>query len=104
MFECDYIDGEWQTPSIKPYAPLLDPSARVFITVKLFFEGMKAYKDNDAVWLLDLMKITNDLIVLLPEAMPEVPEAIFMEGLNEVLKMDTDWIKKGRIHFILDLL
>jgi hypothetical protein len=29
---------------------------------------MKAYKDNnDAVWLLDLMKITNDLIVLLPE-------------------------------------
>jgi branched-chain amino acid aminotransferase len=38
-------------------------------------------------------------------AMPEVPEAIFMEGLNEVLKMDTDWIKKEKgIHFILDLL
>jgi hypothetical protein len=31
-----------------------------------YFEGMKAY-NNDAVWLLDLMKITNDLIVLLPE-------------------------------------
>jgi branched-chain amino acid aminotransferase len=31
MFECDYIDGEWQTPSIKPYAPfLLDPSAKSF--------------------------------------------------------------------------
>ncbi len=31
MFECDYINGAWQTPKISPYKPLtIDPSARVF--------------------------------------------------------------------------
>lgn len=26
LFECDFINGEWQTPTIKPYAPfLVDP-------------------------------------------------------------------------------
>jgi branched-chain amino acid aminotransferase len=99
MFECDYIDGEWQTPSIKPYAPfLLDPSARVFHYGQAIFEGMKAYKDNnDAVWLFrpdENYKRFNSSATRM--AMPEVPEAIFMEGLNEVLKMDTDWIKKGK--------
>jgi branched-subunit amino acid aminotransferase/4-amino-4-deoxychorismate lyase len=27
-------------------------------------------------------------------AMPEVPETIFMDGLNELLKLDQAWIKK----------
>ena len=31
MFECDYKDGKWQDPAIKPYGPItIDPSARVF--------------------------------------------------------------------------
>jgi branched-chain amino acid aminotransferase len=29
-------------------------------------------------------------------AMPEVPETIFMDGLNELLKIDEAWIKKGK--------
>jgi branched-chain amino acid aminotransferase len=29
-------------------------------------------------------------------AMPEVPETIFMDGLNELLKLDEAWIKKGK--------
>lgn len=99
MFECDYRNGEWQTPTIKPYAPfLLDPSARVFHYGQAIFEGMKAYKDNnDAVWLFrpdENYKRFNSSATRM--AMPEVPEAIFMEGLHEVLKMDNEWIKKGK--------
>ena len=31
MLECDFIDGEWQTPVIKPYSPIsLDPAAKIF--------------------------------------------------------------------------
>ncbi|MGB8375454.1 MAG: branched chain amino acid aminotransferase, partial [Salegentibacter sp.] len=31
MMECDYKNGEWQTPKIRPYGPIsLDPSAKVF--------------------------------------------------------------------------
>jgi branched-chain amino acid aminotransferase len=29
-------------------------------------------------------------------AMPEVPEAVFMDGLNELLQLDEAWIKKGK--------
>ena len=53
LFECDFRNGEWQNPVIKPYAPfLLDPSAKVFHYGQAIFEGMKAYKDdNNDLWL-----------------------------------------------------
>lgn len=48
MLECDYINGEWQTPIIKPYSPIsLDPAAKIFHYGQSIFEGMKAYKDAD---------------------------------------------------------
>ena len=53
MFECDYKDGEWQNPTIKPYGPLtISPAAKVFHYGQAVFEGMKAFKDEDGkVWL-----------------------------------------------------
>ena len=31
MFECDYIDGSWQAPTIRPYGPMsIEPAAKVF--------------------------------------------------------------------------
>ena len=39
LFECDFINGEWQTPTVKPYAPfLVDPSTRVFHYGQAIFE------------------------------------------------------------------
>ncbi|HMK07367.1 MAG TPA: hypothetical protein VK476_07550, partial [Flavobacterium sp.] len=53
MFVCDFREGKWHKPQIKPYEPfLLDPSAKVFHYGQAIFEGMKAYKDdNNDVWL-----------------------------------------------------
>jgi branched-chain amino acid aminotransferase len=53
MFECNFKDGEWESPIIKPYSPLkLDPSTHVFHYGQAIFEGMKGYKDkDDQVWL-----------------------------------------------------
>ena len=53
MLICDYKQGVWEKPIIKPYEPfLIDPSAKVFHYGQAIFEGMKAYKDdNDDVWL-----------------------------------------------------
>ena len=53
MLLCDFRNGEWETPVIKPYEPfLIDPSAKVFHYGQAIFEGMKAYKDeHDDVWL-----------------------------------------------------
>ena len=98
LFECDFTNGEWQRPIIKPYAPfLLDPSAKVFHYGQAIFEGMKAYKDDaDSVWLFrpdeNFKRFNNSAIRM---AMPEVPEDVFMEGLNQLLQLDSEWIKKG---------
>jgi len=46
MFECNFVDGKWQAPTIKPYGTIqLDPSAKIFHYGQSIFEGMKAYKD-----------------------------------------------------------
>lgn len=99
LLECDYTNGEWQKPIIKPYAPfLLDPSAKVFHYGQAIFEGMKAYKDDqDAIWLFrpdeNFKRFNNSAIRM---AMPEVPEYVFMEGLNQLLQLDKEWVKKGK--------
>jgi branched-chain amino acid aminotransferase len=99
LFECDFTNGEWQNPTVKPYAPfLLDPSAKVFHYGQAIFEGMKAYKDdNDAIWLFrpdeNYRRFNNSAIRM---AMPEVPEEIFMEGLKQLLLLDEAWIQKGK--------
>nr|WP_315166478.1 branched-chain amino acid aminotransferase [uncultured Flavobacterium sp.] len=99
LFECDFKNGEWQKPVIKPYAPfLVDPSTRVFHYGQAIFEGMKAYKDdNNDIWLFrpdENYKRFNTSAVRM--AMPEVPEEVFMNGLNELLKLDQEWVKKGK--------
>lgn len=98
LFECDYINGEWQKPVIKPYAPfLLDPSAKVFHYGQAIFEGMKAYKDDkNDIWLFRPDENFNRFnYSAVRMAMPKVPEEIFMDGLNQLLKLDKAWIKKG---------
>jgi branched-chain amino acid aminotransferase len=98
LLECDFKNGEWQKPVIKPYAPfLLDPSARVFHYGQAIFEGMKAYKDeSDGIWLFrpdeNFHRFNTSAIRM---AMPEVPEEIFMDGLKELLQLEKDWVKKG---------
>lgn len=98
MMECDYIDGQWQNPVIKPYGPIqLDPSAKVFHYGQAIFEGMKAFKDDeDQVWLfrpMDNIERFNKSSKRL--AIPEFPEDLFLEGLEALLNLDRDWVKKG---------
>jgi branched-chain amino acid aminotransferase len=99
MFVCDFKEGSWQKPQIVPYAPfLLDPSAKVFHYGQAIFEGMKAYKDaNNDIWLFrpdqNFQRFNKSAIRM---AMPEVPEDVFMNGLNQLLKLDEAWVKKGK--------
>lgn len=95
MLVCDFKDGKWQNLRIIPFQNLsLSPSAKVFHYGQEVFEGMKAYKDKDGKILLfrplENQKRLNSSAKRL--AIPEVPEAYFMEGLEELLKLDSDWI------------
>lgn len=98
MFVCDYADGKWKTPEILPYQPIqMDPSSSVFHYGQAVFEGMKAYKDDaDGVWLFrpdqNFNRINKSAERL---SMPAFPEKIFFEGLEKLLNLDKEWIKKG---------
>lgn len=98
MFVCDFVDGVWQQPKITPYQPLtIEPSARVLHYGQAVFEGMKAYKDDQGkVWLFrpdqNFKRINKSAARL---AMPEFPESYFFKGLEELLKIDNQWIKSG---------
>ena len=98
MLVCDYKDGEWKSPKIVPYQPLtLDPSAKIFHYGQSIFEGMKAYKDeNGGVWIfrpLENFKRLNKSAKRL--AMPELPEAYFMDGLTALLQLEKDWVPQN---------
>jgi len=98
MFSCDYIDGNWVNPEIIPYKPItLSPASRVFHYGQACFEGMKAFKDdNNKTWLFrpddNYERIIKSSIRL---AMPEFPKELFFDGLNNLLKIDSDWVKPG---------
>ncbi|WP_026711759.1 branched-chain amino acid aminotransferase [Flavobacterium filum] len=99
MLICDFKEGAWQKPIIKPYEPfMIDPSAKVFHYGQAIFEGMKAYKDeNEDVWMFrpdeNFNRFNHSATRL---AMPEVPEEIFIGGLKTILDLERDWVKKGK--------
>lgn len=99
MLICDYADGKWGKPKIVPYAPfMIDPSSKVFHYGQAIFEGMKAYKDDhDDVWLFrpdqNFARFNKSAVRM---AMPEVPEEIFIDGLQKLLRLEQNWAKKGK--------
>jgi len=98
MFECDYINGEWKNPTIKPYGNIsISPGAKVFHYGQAVFEGMKAYKDE-----------AGDVFLFRPDenyrrinksskrlAIPEFPEDFFFEGLHTLINMERGWVQPG---------
>ncbi|MAP54164.1 branched-chain amino acid aminotransferase [Altibacter sp.] len=98
MFECDYKDGAWSQPVIRPFGPLtISPAAKVFHYGQAVFEGMKAYKDDQ-----------GDVFLFRPEenfkrintsakrlAIPEFPRHLFFEALHKLMELDREWIKPG---------
>lgn len=98
MFECDYVDGAWQRPTIRPYGPLtISPGAKVFHYGQAVFEGMKAYKDDDGDVFLFRPEENFKRINLSSKrmAIPEFPKEWFFGALHQLLELDKDWIQPG---------
>ncbi|MFT5236999.1 MAG: branched-chain amino acid aminotransferase [Flavobacteriaceae bacterium] len=98
MFECDFKNGAWQNPTIRPYGDLtISPSAKVFHYGQAVFEGMKAYKDdNGKVFLFrpdeNQIRINKSSKRM---SIPEFPKDLFFEALNKLLELDKAWVKPG---------
>ena len=94
MFVVDYADGVWQDARIVPYGALpLSPATSALHYGQAIFEGMKAYKNGDDVFLFRPEDNARRLNLSAERlCMPALPEEIFMEGLKSLISRDSAWI------------
>lgn len=98
MLSFEYsIDKGWHDLKIIPYGPIeLSPAAQCIHYGQSVFEGLKAYKHDDEVVLFrpeeNFKRINMSLSRL---KMPEVDEALLLEGLKQLIDIERDWVPQG---------
>ncbi len=95
MLEVDYENGEWKTVEIKPYQPLLlSPSLAALHYGQAIFEGVKAYKnpEGEARIFRPFENFKRFNLSAERMEMPKVPEEIFIEGMKQIVSLDSNWI------------
>jgi branched-chain amino acid aminotransferase len=96
MFIVEWKAGQgWVDARIEPYAPfVLDPACLVFHYAQEIFEGLKAYKWQDGTVTLFRPEMNARRFSLSAErlCMPEVPEELFLAGVEQLVRLESDWI------------
>ena len=97
MFVTDFTGGHWKNSRIIPYGKFeTSPALSALHYGQSIFEGMKAYKyPNGDVYMfrpLDNLKRLN--VSAERMAMATVPEDLFMEGLLQLVRLDSGWVPK----------
>jgi len=94
-----YSDANgWHDAKITARAPLsMDPASSVLHYAQEIFEGMKAYRLADGGTALfrpeaNARRFQSSARRL---AMPELPEALFLESIERLVKVDRDWIPES---------
>lgn len=85
----------WCEARIEPYAPfVLDPAALVFHYAQEIFEGLKAYKWEDGSIALFRPEMNARRFNLSADrlCMPEIPEELFLKGIEQLVALEKDWI------------
>lgn len=98
MLVADCINGEWQTPQIMPYGDMaFSPALTSLHYGQTIFEGMKAFKGQNGE--INMFRPLENLkrfnISADRMCMAQVPEEIFIGGLEELLRLDAAWIPEG---------
>jgi branched-chain amino acid aminotransferase len=96
MLMVEWKNGSgWTDARIEPYAPfVLDPSCLVFHYAQEIFEGLKAYKWPDGTIALFRPEMNARRFNHSAErlCMPEIPEELFLKGIEELVKLESNWI------------
>ncbi len=95
IFMADYDGKEWGNYRIQPYGPIpLSPSLSCMHYGQAIFEGMKAYRtEKDEIQIfrpMDNFKRMNESADRM--CMPQISEAMFMEGLKALCRLDEKWV------------
>ncbi|MHA1772417.1 MAG: branched-chain amino acid aminotransferase [Candidatus Thorarchaeota archaeon] len=94
MFTMEYSGSHWHNPRIVPYHPLaLDPAALVLHYGQGIFEGMKAYRRGDRVFLFRPEKNLERLNASARRlVMPEVDPQFILHAIKELVRIERDWV------------
>ena len=85
----------WCDARIEPYAPfVLDPACLVFHYAQEIFEGLKAYKWSDGRVALFRPEMNARRFNQSADrmCMPDVPEELFLKGIEQLVSLERDWI------------
>jgi branched-chain amino acid aminotransferase len=99
MITIRWTEGRgWHDARLEPYGPFtLDPATAVFHYAQEFFEGLKAYRqDNGSIALFrpdaNAARFNRSAHRM---AMPELPEETFVRALELLVTQDRDWVPSG---------
>jgi branched-chain amino acid aminotransferase len=96
MLLVDWKVGQgWIDARIKPYEPfVMDPACLVLHYAQEIFEGLKAYKWNDGTIALFRPEMNARRFNVSAErmCMPALPEDLFLRGIEELVRLERDWI------------
>ncbi len=85
----------WYEPSVVPYGPItLDPATNFIHYGQSIFEGMKAYKHADGhIRTFRPLKNAHRFRASARRlAMPEIPAELFIQSLEELARIDGEWV------------
>src|SRR5580698_1116377 len=91
-------DQGWHDARLEPYGPFtLDPATSVFHYAQEFFEGLKAYRqDNGSIVMFrpdaNAARFNSSAKRM---AMPELPEETFIRALELLVTQDREWVPGG---------
>lgn len=88
----------WHNAEVLPYGPIpMDPASSVLHYGQEIFEGLKAYRRADgsvATFRADenAHRMNNSAARL---ALPEIPVDLFVEAVDQLVRIDADWVPSG---------
>lgn len=87
----------WHEPQVRARGPFtLDPATAVLHYAQEIFEGLKAYRTRDGVVLFRPEQNARRFQASAERlAMPVLPEAVFLQAIEELVKIDAAWIPGG---------
>lgn len=98
MFIADYYDGEWRDCRIVPFGDMaIHPATFALHYGQSIFEGLKAERDEQGRILLFRPDANADRFIYSANrlAMPPVPKDLFLQSINDLIKIDSAWVPQG---------
>ncbi|WP_145199137.1 branched-chain amino acid aminotransferase [Sphingobium sp. B2] len=99
MVTIRYTEGQgWHSHAVGPREPFqIDPACAVLHYAQEIFEGMKAYRLADGSIAMFRPEENARRLAESAErmAMPALPQAVFLEAAEALVKIDADWIPDG---------